>query len=76
MSPGESAAVGVSVALVAGALLLLLLRWLTNPHKRMDFRGRHCIVTGGSSGIGKEVAKVTAFIIEHAVLCDTPSCTE
>lgn len=41
-------------------LLWILLKFLIRPHKPMKFKGRHCIVTGGSSGIGKEVAKELA----------------
>lgn len=47
---------------VGGSTLLLvvryLLRGLLGQMSSVSVRGKHCLVTGGSSGIGKEVAKV------------------
>jgi hypothetical protein len=56
---GAKVGLGVAVGAVCIGLLLLVIRLLIRPHKRMSFKGKHCIVTGGSSGIGKDVAKVT-----------------
>lgn len=49
---------GATVLLVLGRLLRLLL----GTNGRMKMQGKHCFVTGGSSGIGKEVAKVISNI--------------
>lgn len=53
----------VCTAVVGGATALLvfgrLLRLLLGSNGRMKMKGKHCFVTGGSSGIGKEVAKVS-----------------
>jgi hypothetical protein len=56
---GAKAGLGVAVAAVCVGLLLIIIRMLIRPHRRMSFKGKHCIVTGGSSGIGKDVAMVT-----------------
>jgi 3-dehydrosphinganine reductase len=54
------AVVAASSACLAVALLALLLRLLLRPHKKASLAGKHCIVTGGSSGIGLETAKTLA----------------
>jgi hypothetical protein len=59
-SKGAKAGLGVAVGAVCVGLLLIVIRLLIRPHKRISFKGKHCIVTGGSSGIGKDVAKVTS----------------
>lgn len=46
-----------------GTVLLVsryLLQAILGTNGTMSVRGKHCLVTGGSSGIGKEVAKVRA----------------
>lgn len=49
-------------ALVGIATLLLVLRYLMQSilgtNGEITLQGKHCLVSGGSSGIGKEVAKV------------------
>eukprot|EP00953_Heterococcus_sp_UTEX-ZZ885_P040457 20671-Heterococcus_DN1.PRE.2 len=47
-SKGAKAGLGVAVGAVCIGLLLIVIRLLIRPHKRMSFKGKHCIVTGGS----------------------------
>ncbi|KAG5174939.1 hypothetical protein JKP88DRAFT_259284 [Tribonema minus] len=67
MTPGAWA--GVAAAIV-GLMLVVVLAFkvLAKGHKRMSFKGRHCIVTGGSSGIGKEVAMQLAREGAHVTI--------
>lgn len=55
----------VCTAFVGGCTLLLALRYLLHGilgrMSSISVRGKHCLVTGGSSGIGKEVAKVCRY---------------
>lgn len=46
---------GAGIALVS---MRYFLRAILGRIESMSMRGKHCLVTGGSSGIGKEVAKV------------------
>lgn len=52
----------VCTALIGAGTVLWLLKHLAQSvlgtNGRMTMRDKHCLVTGGSSGIGKEVAKV------------------
>lgn len=61
---GMDTTVCASTALVGvGTVLLLLwyaLQSILGTNGKMTMRGKHCLVTGGSSGIGKEVAKVSS----------------
>lgn len=54
----------VCTATVGVVTMLLVLRYIVQSilgtNGRMIMQGKHCLVTGGSSGIGKEVAKVRA----------------
>lgn len=54
----------VCTALIGAGTVLWVLRHLARSvlgtNGRITMRGKHCLVTGGSSGIGKEVAKVRA----------------
>lgn len=74
----ESSACIVSALLLGGSLVIVLCRQLANVllGRMEDFsvRGVHCVVTGGSSGIGKEVAKVglhCAHLPTYRVLCNS-----
>lgn len=57
MSVAGTALVGVGTMLLA---LRYIVQSILGTNGRMTMQGKHCLVTGGSSGIGKEVAKVRA----------------
>ena len=61
----------VCAAVIGGATTLLvlgcLLRLLLGTNGRMKMQGKHCLVTGGSSGIGREVAKVKSMSLRVPV---------
>lgn len=55
---------------ISGCIALLIalryiLQALLGQHKKIDVRNKHCLVTGGSSGIGLEVAKVNHCYSNH-----------
>lgn len=69
-------------ALLGAVTVLGVLRHLARSvlgtNGRITMRGKHGLVTGGSSGIGKEVAKVRATVASahrshQAVVGDDPS---
>eukprot|EP00904_Undaria_pinnatifida_P001533 jgi/Undpi1/11380/HiC_scaffold_30.g13677.m1 len=69
---GDRLKTTVCTAVVGGATVLLvlgrLLRALLGTNGRMKLQGKHCFVTGGSSGIGKEVAKHLARKGAHVTI--------
>lgn len=60
----------VLVALVLAITVLALLHYFANPNF-IDVKGRAYLITGGSSGIGKAVAKVS----HRAPPSPSQSCT-
>ena len=46
------------LTLIAAVLVCSLLYFIaqTNKRKTIDLHGKHCVITGGSSGIGYELA--------------------
>lgn len=59
-----TACASTALAGVGTAILLLwyALRSILGTNGKMAMRGKHCLVTGGSSGIGKELAKVLSLL--------------
>lgn len=58
------------IAVIAVIGSFLLLRLLSELRcSRFGVAGKHCVVTGGSMGIGKAVAKVPVCLCAH-VLCE------
>lgn len=58
---GEVSSIMYTLMFGAGTAVLAygcILRVFLRPMKVVSVRRKHCLVTGGSSGIGKEVAKV------------------
>ena len=75
---GGNLARTVCTAVIGGATALLvfgrLLRLLLGTSRRMKMQGKHCLVTGGSSGIGKEVAKVRSTSSRTSVTGCSTQC--